>query len=211
MNQLSRIESVFKGKPESSVHPHDPAELAELFSAADGSSVEFEVLYFLGALVHLFKPRNVLETGTGEGLATIAIASALSTNDRGILTTVEIDGAKVERARANLLRVDAPLGGLVVFNTGDSRELIEKWTGAPFDFAFFDSLIAFRHLEFELLLSRKLLTEDAVCVFHDTSRRRGGYFSDYNPEMIAALDRHSQGRQWLESPLSRGLRVLKLG
>jgi predicted O-methyltransferase YrrM len=188
-----------------------PEELADRFTAIDGGSAELETLNFLNALVYLYKPRLVLETGTGQGFTTLAIATALLANGGGHVHSVELDPSTQATAAQRIARYESFLVNVVTLHRGDSRQFIEEWAGAPFDFVFFDSLIAFRHTEFEMLQDRGLLAPQAVCVFHDTSRRRGAYYQDFNPEMIASLDGHSLGNQWLESDLSRGLRVIKLG
>jgi predicted O-methyltransferase YrrM len=196
---------------EASLHPHAAAERAELFHSIDGGSAELEVLTLLNALVYLYKPMMALETGTGSALTTVSIASALRANGLGHVHTVECNPTALARAKMLVEVLDPDLRQWITFHSGDSRELIRAWPGRRFDFAFFDNEIAFRHLEFEALSERGLLTERAVCVFHDTSRLRGETMRDFNPEMIAALDRQSTGRQWLESQYSRGLRILRLG
>lgn len=193
------------------VHPHVEAENAGLFTSVGAGAAELETLTFLNALVYLTKPECVLETGTGSGYSAAAIASALRQNGRGRLHTVELDPAVARDAQANLSQVGDDLEPWVTFHVGDSLTLIREWQGPQFDFVFFDSLVAFRHVELELLMERSLLSANALCAFHDTSRLRGEYFDDFNPEMIEALDRHSKGRQWLEFGYSRGLRILRMG
>jgi len=201
----------FGAVPENSVHPHVLEERSEMFSAIDGVSAELETLNFLNALIYLLKPLNVLETGTGSGLTTVAIASALMLNGAGVVHSIEIDAGERVKAAQRLAKFSQHLVDRVTLHAGDSRAFIGSWSGSPFDFCYFDSLIAFRHEELGLLLARHLITQNCTCVFHDTSRRRGEYFPDFNPEMIAALDGFSQGRQWFESEYSRGLRVIKFG
>lgn len=199
-------------KRESDVHKHCPQERADLFSAIDGGSAELEVLQFLEAMVFLFKPERLLETGTGPAYTSRAIVSGMAKNGFGQFTTLDIDELSA-RYLADRLD-DIPMLGKhisVAFHQADSKQWIREYQGPPFDFVFFDSLIDFRHTEFELLMSRSKLVPWATCVFHDTSRLRGETMPDFNPEMISALDRFSHGRQWLESDLSRGLRVIRLG
>lgn len=210
MNFAQHLATLYAARPESSVHPHDPIEKAELYGAVDGTAAEVEVLNFINALVCLYKPRTLLETGTGSGFGTIAIAAAIEFNGLGHLETVDVDATALSRAQMNLGATSERLLPLVSFNAGESLSFIDGWKGERFDFVFFDSLIAFRHKELDALLCRGLLAPGAVCVFHDTSRLRHRYFDDFNPEMIASLDARSLGRQWLECPFSRGLRVLRL-
>lgn len=195
---------------ESSIHPHSPAERAHLFRSFDGGSTELEVLNFLNALVILLKPENVLETGCGQGFGTIALAAGLADNGLGTLQSVEFDPATVHRALAHLEQYDPKLLSIVKIHPGQSMDFLRAWEGPPFDFAFFDSDLQVRHLEFELLRSKGKLTEHATCLFHDTSRHRGEYFHDYNPAMIAALDKAAAPHQRFESNYSRGIRMIRL-
>jgi len=195
---------------ERDLHPHAPGERAELFHALNGGSAELEVLEFLYALVFLFKPSHLLETGTGNGFGTLALVKAVARNGFGTIHTVDIDSRCLSNTRDLLERAFPEKIDSVHLHEKRSLDFIEEWTGPPFDFVFFDSLISFRHLEFRAMKEKGLLARGAVCVFHDTSRLRGDTMHDYNPEMIQALDDESKGKQWLESGLSRGVRVLRL-
>ncbi|MGV3614778.1 MAG: O-methyltransferase [Fimbriimonas sp.] len=210
MNFGQRLASYVPTMPEETVHPHVEQERGDRFTSIVTGSVEIETLTFLNSLVYMTKPEMVLETGTGAGFGTIALAAALRANGRGRVHTVEVDPAVSAEAGRNVAGIDPDLDAWITFHVTDSLALIDAWQGPPFDFVFFDSLIAFRHTEFERLLLRNLLAPQAMCVFHDTSRLRGETMSDFNPEMIAALDRHAEGRQRLEFPLSRGLRLIRL-
>jgi predicted O-methyltransferase YrrM len=203
--------ATFGGQPEAARHPHVPEERASEFSTIDAGSPEVECLDFLFALVRLFKPGLLLETGTGSGMSTIALAAAIRANGAGHLHTVDLDDGCLARAKANITTFEPDLLQHVSFEHGDSCAFASSWPGPPFDFAFFDSLIPLRLLEFGSLHSRGMLSPRAVCVFHDTSRLRGQTMHDYSQEVIDALDRASEGRQWLEWDLSRGLRLIKLG
>ena len=70
---------------ERDLHPHAPGEKSELFHSLNGGFAELEVLEFLYALVFLFKPSNLLETGTGHGFGTLALAKGVSRNGFGKL------------------------------------------------------------------------------------------------------------------------------
>lgn len=185
-------------QPETDVHPHAPAERAELFTALTGGAVEIETLTLMNALAFQYKPRLILETGTGSGYSAVAIASALEANGLSEVHTVELEGATSARARKNVAALEPALLDRIHFHVGDSLAWIDAWEGEPFDFAFFDSLVAFRHLELERLLEHGLLAPGAVCAFHDASRARGEYY----PDMIAALDRHGLRGDRLECGLS---------
>lgn len=195
---------------ESEVHRHCPAELADEFSALDPGSPEVECLEFLYALTRLFKPSLVLETGTGIGWSTYALASALERNRLGSLHTVELDAGASQSAADRVRSLDKVLLSRTTFHVQDSLSFLAAWPGPPFDFALFDSLISLRFKEFQLMQDRQLLAPKAICVFHDTSRLRGVTMHDFDPDVIAALDQASLGQQWLESELSRGLRLIRL-
>ena len=196
---------------EADIHPHCREERADLFHSFTGGGAELEVAQFLKALVFLFKPSNILETGTGEGYATLAIADGIKQNGFGKLHTIELDAHWIDKAKNLMATQDESLLDSVEFHVGKSLDWIANYSGPQFDFVFFDSLLSLRHLEFQAMQERSLLSPQALCVFHDTSRLRGKTMHDYNPEMIEALDRAQQGHQWLESNLSRGLRLIKLG
>jgi predicted O-methyltransferase YrrM len=195
---------------EDRVHPHVPEERSHMFSAIEVGAGEVEVLNYLNALVYLLKPLQLLETGTGSGLTTLAVVAALQANGLGYLHTIDADPHAITRARGVVGALGPGLEGNIAYHLADSREFLASWKGGPFDFVFFDSLVAIRHIEFQILKERQLLKPNAVCVFHDTSRLRGRYNDDFNPEMIAALDTASTGRQWMEFGQSRGLRMIKL-
>lgn len=205
---LSRVLSVV---PESQMHPHHPDERAELFHSAEPGAAELEVLNFLNALVYLFKPSVLLETGTGSGLTTFALASAMMANGFGHLSTLEWDQGVSERAKESLGKMDAAVLPQIGFHVADSRQWIAGYSGPPFDFVFFDSMLSTRKMELELLIERGLLLEGAVGVFHGTSRLRGTCYHEFDQEFIETLDRASSGRQWLEASLSRGLRLIGFG
>ena len=210
MNLAAWLASAVGAVPESSLHAHCPEERAELFSAVEPGAAELETLNLLNALALSSKPALVLETGTGSGLTTLALAIALAQNGTGHLHTVELDPGVSVSARERLERLVPGVSRWVTFHVGDSRELCGSWAGLPFDFAFFDSLVSFRHLEYRALLRRGALAPGALCAFHDTSRLRGRTMPDFCPEMVAALDEESAGSEWLEMPLSRGLRLLRV-
>lgn len=207
----SMLSKLYPLRPESEIHPHSAEERAQEFSAFDTGGPELEFLEVLHSLVLAFKPMRVLETGTGKGLSTIALAAALQRNGSGHLWTLENNTGAMQQAESSLQSLETDLSPYVSFVAADSLAYLEALQGGPFDFVFYDSLISLRHREFQLMLERSLLSAQALCVFHDTSRSRGSTMHDYSQETIDALDRAGHGRQWLECNLSRGLRMIKLG
>ncbi len=107
---------------------------AQLWSMFDAWTAETEVLDFLYALVHMVKPRSVIETGTWLGRSAIAIASALRDNGFGHATTIEINPEAADVARRNI--EEAGLTKLVSLHVGN---VLEFEPSCNYDFGFFDS------------------------------------------------------------------------
>ena len=107
-------------------------------------SVTPEVGQFLSVLVKIAGARRILEVGTSGGYSTLWLATA-ARQTGGNVTTLEMDPAKVERARLNL--AEAGVDGLVNVIQGDARQTVSK-LGGPFDLAFLD---AEKELYLELL------------------------------------------------------------
>ena len=144
-------------RPDSRLHAIDP-----------GSS-ELEILQLLHALVCVYKPERVLETGTFRGFGALTIAHALELNGAGTLTTIDCDHAALRLARRHV-RVFAPgLRRGIDFVEADSLEWLRRQSGAPFDLAFLDSRLDLRVEELEILLERELLAPGALCMLHDTA------------------------------------------
>ena len=204
------LQSTFTCQSEIDVHPHVLEEKAHLFHALDGGSAELETLNFLNALIYLYKPENVIETGTHRGFSAIAIAVALKVNGFGRLHTLEYDPALIEVATKNIQRYDTDLMHYIEIHCAESRQWLGEYQGRPFDFAFLDSEPAYRHIEFSIIKQRNLFSLEAIAMFHDTSRYRNRYFDDFGSEMLSALDTLMEGKQTLEFGLSRGFRLFKV-
>jgi len=99
------------------------------FLAWDDMGVEAEVAEFLYALVRVLKPRVVVESGTGRGYASLALAAALAENGEGVLHTFEPIRRFQDEARVRLE------GLPVEFHDGLA---CEGWDG-PADLVFVDS------------------------------------------------------------------------
>jgi predicted O-methyltransferase YrrM len=136
-NFAESLSMVVGASPEESLHPHSPQERANEFRAVEAGAAELEVLNFLNALVYLFKPKLVLETGTGSGLTALAILSALSLNGSGHLHTLEKDPASSKRAQETAARLDPGAQLRSTFHCADSLEWIGGTMLAGFDFVFF--------------------------------------------------------------------------
>jgi len=126
----------FRWQQQADPHYADEARSAEFFTSYDGGDTELEYLGLLHWLIRCLKPLHVIETGTANGLGTLAIASALECNGRGEVTTVDIGAC--ESARELVLR--SPCHERVTFVQGDALEFCAKCE-TQFDFGFFDSAI----------------------------------------------------------------------
>ncbi|OGO50777.1 MAG: hypothetical protein A2148_03550 [Chloroflexi bacterium RBG_16_68_14] len=98
-------------------------------------SVTPEVGAFLNLLVKIAGARRILEVGTSGGYSTVWLATAAGETG-GHVTTLEIDPAKIERARRSLS--DAGMDDLVTIVEGDGRQTLATLDG-PFDLAFLDT------------------------------------------------------------------------
>jgi caffeoyl-CoA O-methyltransferase len=114
----------------------------ENVTAADGE--------FLRDLIVRHKYTRALEIGTSTGHSGIWIAWALSLTG-GKLVTIEIDGARHEKALANFRA--AGLDGFVDARLGDAHELVPLLEG-PFDFVFVDADKDWYQNYFKMLLPK---------------------------------------------------------
>jgi len=94
-----------------------------------------EVGRFLHLLVKLTGARRIVEVGMSGGCSTIWLATA-ARETGGRVTSLEVDPAKIERARQNLAA--AGVDDIVTIVEGDARQTLATLQG-PFDFAFLDA------------------------------------------------------------------------
>ncbi len=94
-----------------------------------------DVGQFLRLLVKLTDARHIVEIGTSGGYSTIWLASA-ARETGGRVTTLELDAAKVERARLNFTQ--AGVDDLVTIVEGDAHQTLGTLKGS-FDLAFLDA------------------------------------------------------------------------
>lgn len=196
---------------ESDAHPHCPEEHAEWLHCAPMGPTEFEALNFLFASVLLYKPNNILETGTENGFSAVALASAVDFNGFGHVTTVD----NSQRTTAFYLAGRYGLDVHISYVQSDSMAFVEAYDGDPFDFVFFDSSIHVRHLEVNKLWERKKVRK--LIAFHDTSRLRyvamnRGTGDDFSSEYIAGMDEFAASTclNGLESHYGRGFRIMEI-
>lgn len=202
-----------KAYKESEIHPHVEQERAHLFHSFEGGSVELEVMDFLYAIIRLYKPQFILETGTHLGFSALALAYACRENGFGKVFSIETEIDKIEKSK--LLLSSVGLGPEVQFIHGASLDVIpvfkDKIQG--FDFVFLDSLTPLRPKEFELLFSLGLVKN--LVAFHDTSRtREQSLVNQKEPQQpyCDAMDKIEKlyMRGGIETNLSRGFRLMQV-
>jgi predicted O-methyltransferase YrrM len=125
---------------------------------------------FLRVLIESSKAKNGLEIGTANGYGAIVMGLAFEQN-KGHLTTVEIDAGMAATARANIKKVK--LQEAVTVLKGAALKVIPKLVGS-FDFIFLDAwkgeyLAHLRAIE-PKLKRRALIVADNVIRFADEMR-----------------------------------------
>jgi predicted O-methyltransferase YrrM len=202
-----------KIKLESQVHPHCEEEKAYLYHTFDDGGTEIEALDVLIALIRLFKPTLMLETGTWQADGTVAFGTALKKNGGGKLISLEIVPNLAEKAKEKIRQFG--LTQYVEVINQSSLDFIENLDASKFkfDFAFFDSSSAIRPEEFHKLYNKGALT--SLISFHDTSRLRektliikGEPQDEYVKQMDEIENKYCRGG--IEFSLSRGLRIMQL-
>ncbi len=98
-------------------------------------AVTADVGQFLRLLVKLTNARHILEIGTSGGYSTIWLASS-ARETGGQVTTLELDAAKIKRARQNFTL--AGVDDLVTIVEGDAHQTLGTLKGS-FDLAFLDA------------------------------------------------------------------------
>ncbi len=134
-----------------------------LWSMIDGWTAEVEVLEFIHSIVRLVKPRLVVETGTWLGYGAISIGKALEKNNYGSLITIEYDKNIYEKAKENISNEN--LSRVKIVNCSS----LNFKPSSKIDLLICDSAIDIRGREIKHF--EKYLSEDAIIIFHDTSRR----------------------------------------
>lgn len=130
----------------------------------DDQSVEEEVAWFLTALVLLLKPDVIVETGTGLGRSTVALAAGLKALGRGRLWTIEVNDALFEEAVCQLMHSHV-LDWVKAVTTVTLDDVLRMC--GPVDLFFCDSAITGRGEEVRRVLP--CLSRRGVIAVHDTS------------------------------------------
>lgn len=126
----------------------------------------------LWALIRYQKPAAVLELGTHSGGSATIIASALEVNQRGFLTTVDIDPS------AGWLLPDS-LRPRVRFLAADIDRWIMEDPVAAYDFCFEDGSHSMHQVHTLYLNRHKFLKRDGIILSHDALVDGAGEFVQY--------------------------------
>jgi predicted O-methyltransferase YrrM len=118
---------------------------------------------FLSNLVDFKKPKSILEIGTSNGYSGLWLNLNLSSDSN--FTTVEVDKTRYELAKSNFSEV-----GLKNFNCVHSDALkYLSYCSDKFDMLFVDAGHCLYRDIFDLLLSRKLLSEKCILIFDNVT------------------------------------------
>ncbi len=195
---------------EARVNRHVPQERADLFMAVTNGSTEAEVLNWLYSTICLTKPSCILETGSYEGLGTIALATACRDNGFGVVHAVEIDADICKKVAGRLKTLG--LDKYVQIHCQDSLTFLRE-TDLTFDFGFFDSSNPIRSKEYALCVERDLLR--GVAAFHDTAPTHPLNFPEAPRDeqegiraTLKSLAQKPGATGYLDSHLSRGFFVI---
>jgi len=101
-----------------------------------GPTIEDDIARLFKVLIHLTKPKRILEIGTSIGFSTTSMALAAK-NYGGTITTLEIDESWAEIAK-QIFRREGVSDSIEVV-TGDAQDLLPTFPDESFDIVFQDS------------------------------------------------------------------------
>lgn len=158
-----------------------PVHQEGAWSAPDELSVEFETAEFLTALVYLFKPKRILETGSGRLHSTTALYEGMKKNGIGYMCTCD-----------SAVKHTFSEGDFVRFVQCKGEELVLQFQKV--DLAFIDG--GDSEARFQQMANLDL-APNGICVLHDARR----------PER----ERIMQIRNWRQIfiPTPRGLAIFQ--
>lgn len=142
----------------------------------NSGGVEVETGEFLHALVKLYKPRHVIETGTHLGISSMYMAQAMDENDKGHITTMEVLPEFKEWAEE--LWEDLELNHRIDCILESSLEVPMDKLPKEVDIAFLDSEPQFRFDEFKRFWD--LVVPGGLIVIHDLHRNLGNHGDTYH-------------------------------
>lgn len=132
---------------------------ARLAPYVSGSTEPWTVSVLCG-LIHVMRPRIILELGTFEGLTTLAIANVLSPTQH--LVSVEHDETRAAKARA---LVGARANVQIIQH--DAIAFLKRTQDAMYDFAFVDDDHAYEHVKEEIALLHRVVRPGGLITMHD--------------------------------------------
>lgn len=176
----------------------DECPRPERWSAPDSYASEREVSRFLGDLVRLLKPLQVVETGSYFGHTSREIGMALAENGEGRLISIERDAARASVTAHNV--TDLP----VIVQAQDSLTVT---VDAPIDLLFLDSEFETRMAELQYF--RPMCSPACVVVLHDSAASNGWPGVSVMYDRMEALVREGVIQPWLKLPTPRGLAMTR--
>ena len=202
-------------------HQEDLDPDAKYFFAVDGAATEEEYLSLIRSLVGIFKPSDILETGSYMGDGTFALLQALWGNPHQETNIVTICGDIIPEDVLEKLRLATSLKNRLIVICANTNDLIDNNTLADLTegkttFAFLDSSIPDRLKEFNYISNPANGVLDftrpiCVCV-HDMSKYRHPKDShfEYLQGTVEGLEKTANERGWqmLRINQSRGMIVL---
>lgn len=135
-------------------------------------SVPPETGKFLHVLVHITKPKRILEIGMFHGYSTLWTGLAARAVGASI-TTLELEAEKVAVAEANFAK--AGLSDIITVIQGDGKQTLASLAG-PYDLVFLDAAKEDYAAYFDLIYPR--LSPGGVIVA-DNAVSHGEYLTDY--------------------------------
>lgn len=135
-------------------------------------SVPPETGKFLHVLVHVTKPKRILEIGMFHGYSTVWMGLAAREVGASI-TTLELEAEKVAVAEANFAK--AGLSDIITVIQGDGKQTLATLAG-PYDLVFLDAAKEDYAAYFDLIYPR--LSPGGVIVA-DNAVSHGEYMTDY--------------------------------
>jgi len=140
-----------------------------------------QAIYYL---IRQFKPQNILEVGTFVGCSTVHIALAIKDIPDAKLTTVDIRDVNdtetkpwIEKGSKHSPSENVAQVGCrdkVTFVAQDSKQYLNDYKGAKYDFIFLDGSHKSTDVYLEIAHSLNILTDNGIILLHD-------YFPDNTP------------------------------
>ena len=184
-------------KPESRFT--SPTELCphpERWCSEDDQATELQVMELVAAFVRALQPDYVLETGTHLGYCAEKIGVALEENEKGELTSIEIDGERACKARERC-------SGLPVEIICCSSLIWSPPPGTVIDFAWLDSGGGSLRIE-EFWRFRQYFRRGAIIGIHDTAPHQG------NIRALVDVTGEDVSIRYIHLPTPRGVSFLEV-